>query len=92
MNTQNLAKDAAQQTKDLIEQVLRTLSGRTYSPRIKLLNMRQVVEATGLSESTIRRLMDQKQFPLPQKNLGQNVWRESAIVAWADRNDPNQER
>jgi len=74
---------------DVVRQVLDRLLGRTYSPRIRLLSIAHVVEATGLKKSTIYTLISQGKFPKPQKNLGKNLWRESTLIAWADRNDPN---
>lgn len=76
---------------DVTAQVLTTLFGRIFSPRIKLLDIKQVSEATGLGRSTILEMVKQGTFPKPQRNLGKNMWRESALIAWADRNDPNQE-
>lgn len=73
----------------LVEKLLGELVGRVYSPRIKLLDIRQVCEATGLGRSTILRMVEQGTFPKPQLNLGKQMWRESRLIAWADAHDPN---
>lgn len=71
------------------EQVLTKLLGRTYSPRLKLLDIKQVSEATGLGRSTIFALVREGKFPKPQRELGRNLWRESTLIRWMDANDPN---
>ena len=85
-----LADAVAVAAATVVERVLGNLLGRTYSPRIKLLDIEQVCEATGQGKSTIYRLIEEGKFPKPQRNLGRNMWRESALIAWADANDPNQ--
>lgn len=65
------------------------IAGRVYSPRIKLLDIEQVCEATRLGKTTVYGMMEKGLFPKPQKNLGKNLWRESAIISWLDANDPN---
>lgn len=77
---------------ELLEQLARLITRRVYSPRIKLLGIDQVCEATGLAQRTIYSLMADGKFPKPQQNLGKNMWRESAIIAWMDANDPNVEK
>ena len=69
--------------------VLTQLVGHIYSPRIKLLDIDQVCEATGQGKTTIYELIKDGRFPKPQQNLGKNMWRESALIKWADANDPN---
>lgn len=73
----------------LVERLLAELVGRIYSPRIKLLDIWQVCEATGLGRSTILRMVEQGTFPKPQLNIGKQMWRESRLIAWADAHDPN---
>jgi len=86
----SLSGEVAKAASAMLEKLLTIIAGRVYSPRIKLLSLDQVTEATGLSERTIYRLVETGKFPKPQKNLGKNTWRESAIIVWADANDPNQ--
>jgi hypothetical protein len=52
---------------DALEAVVGRLAGRVYSPRIKLLSVDQVCEATGLGQSTIYRMIENDLFPKPQK-------------------------
>jgi len=86
-----LGGDLALAAAGVVERVLSQLIGRVYSPRIKLLDIDQVSEATGQGRSTIYELIKQGRFPKPQRNLGKNMWRESALIAWADANDPNRD-
>lgn len=86
-----LSRDVAMAAAAVVERVLSQLAGRIYSPRIKLLDIEQVCEATGQGRSTIYELIKQEKFPKPQRNLGKNMWRESALIAWADANDPNRD-
>lgn len=76
-------------TTEILLQLAELLQGHVYSPRIKLLNIRQVCEITGLKRSTIYDMVKRGTFPLPQQNLGKSLWRESVLIAWADANDPN---
>jgi predicted DNA-binding transcriptional regulator AlpA len=85
-----LSEEIAAAAAGILERVLSQLLGRAYSPRIKLLNLRQVCQATGLGKTTIYALLDSGGFPKPQANLGKNMWRESTLISWADSNDPNQ--
>ena len=75
----------------ITERLLTQLLSRAFSPRIKLLDIDQVCEALNLSRSKIYALVADNKFPKPQRNLGKNLWRESALIAWLDANDPNQE-
>ena len=63
-----------------------------FSPRIKLLNIDQGCAATGLGTATIFRRRDEGKFPAPQEGLGKNMWRETAIISWLDKNDPNHQQ
>lgn len=76
---------------EVLEQASTTLTGRAFSPRIRLFDIEQVAAATGLGQSTIYRMMAEGRFPKPQRNLGKNLWRESSLIAWANANDPNSE-
>jgi len=50
-----------------------------------LLRLRAVVRQTGLSRSTIYRLMATRHFPLPVKLAGRAVgWRRSEVDRWSD--------
>jgi prophage regulatory protein len=50
-----------------------------------LLRLASVIEVTGLSRSTIYRMMDAGQFPRPLRlGPGSVGWRTSAIVGWVD--------
>lgn len=84
-----LANDVTSTAAAMVERVLTELTGHIYSPRIRLLTIDQVSEATNIGKSTIYKLMDEGRFPKPQRELGKNLWRESALIAWADHNDPN---
>lgn len=79
-------------TAEILLQLAKLLQDHVYSPRIKLLNIQQVCEATGLKRSTIYEMVKRGTFPLPQQNLGKNLWRESALITWAEANDPNQRK
>jgi excisionase family DNA binding protein len=87
--TTDLAAELRRATADALDAVAARLAGRVYSPRIKLLTIAQVCEATTLGESTVYRMVEDGKFPKPQRGVGKNLWRESAIIAWCDRNDPN---
>ena len=53
--------------------------------RDRLLRRRDVEEITGLSRSSIYRLMQEDQFPRPVKVGSSAVrWRESDITAWLE--------
>jgi predicted DNA-binding transcriptional regulator AlpA len=84
-----LAQAIADAAAIVAERIFTTLSGRIFSPRLKLLNLEQVIAATGLGKSTLYHLINMGEFPKPQKGLGKNYWRESTLIAWAERNDPN---
>jgi prophage regulatory protein len=61
------------------------------APRLDpLLRLPVVIEATGLSSSSIYRMMDADRFPRPLR-LGPNSvrWRTSAVVRWVDGLDTN---
>lgn len=91
LNQTEIGGELLQATRDIFERLMCALQRRTFSPRIKLLDIGQVCEATGLGERTIYRLIEEGRFPKPQKNMGRNLWRESCLIAWADANDPNRE-
>lgn len=86
-----LADEISRAAAAVVERVLAQLTGRVYSPRIKLLDLRQVCEATTLGKTTVYELIDAGKFPKPLRNVGKNLWRESTLIAWADANDPNLE-
>lgn len=73
----------------MLDRLVATLLRQVYSPRIKLLDIEQVCQATGLGRSTIYALINESKFPKPQRNLGKNLWREARLIAWAEANDPN---
>lgn len=74
---------------DIVERLLSILRGRTISPRLKLLDIDAVSEATTLGKSTIDRMVREGDFPQPQRRLGKRLWRESRLISWMDQNDPN---
>jgi prophage regulatory protein len=76
---------------EAVSQLQARLTGTVVSPRLKMLDLEQVMAATGLGKSTIYKMIDEGLFPKPQRNVGKNIWRESALIAWAERNDPNRE-
>lgn len=50
-----------------------------------MLNMRDVCRLTGLSESSIKRLVTDSRFPAPIKlSLRRNGWLASAVIEWRD--------
>lgn len=87
----SLADIRRDEMRDLVTRLADELGRRTFSPRIKLLDMDSLCAATGLSESTIERLIrdEDASFPKPQNKVGKRLWRESAVIAWMDANDPN---
>lgn len=85
----NLAPERKRELAAMADALAGALAGRVYSPRLKLLSIEQVCEATGLGKSTIYQMVEAGTFPKPQMNLGKNRWRESALIAWMDANDPN---
>ena len=86
-----LGREVQAAAQAVVERVLAALAGRVYSPRLKLLDVEQVCEATGQAKSTLYKLIEDGRFPKPQLNLRRNMWRESALIAWADANDPNRD-
>ncbi len=90
--TINLGEEVSRATQAVLENVVTQLSGRVYSPRIKLLGINQVCEATGLGERTIYTLISSGKFPRPLSDLGKNCWRESTLIAWMDAHDPDGRR
>jgi predicted DNA-binding transcriptional regulator AlpA len=89
----NVSDERNRSLAELLEQLARIISARVYSPRIRLLNVDQVSEATGYSKRTIAAKVAAGTFPKPQKDSdGKNMWREAALIAWAERNDPNVEK
>lgn len=87
----NLKDEVSLAAAGVVERVLAHLCGRVYSPRIKLLDIAQVGEATGLASSTIYQLVAEGDFPAPVKIGRQNKWRESTLIAWLDRREGNLE-
>lgn len=85
----NLSESTSELLRSVVAQLADTLSRRTFSPRIKLLDLKTVCEATTLSAATIERMIADGKFPKPQDGIGKRMWRESTIIAWMDRNDPN---
>lgn len=55
----------------------------------KILRRAAVEEMTGLSRSTLYRMMDRGEFPRPAR-IGQRAvgWRQSTIVLWLDECQP----
>lgn len=51
----------------------------------RILRCHDVLETTGLSRSTIYRMMERDEFPKPTK-LGVRAigWRQSAVIGWID--------
>ena len=53
---------------------------------IKIIRMREVMDVTGLSKTTIWRRVRDHQFPVPLKLGGDNTrtvgWREEDVEAW----------
>lgn len=84
-----IGEDVKRATADTLERVAQILAGRVYSPRIKLLEIDHVTEATGLSERTIYRKVAEGTFPRPMKDMGRNVWREATLIAWMESRDPD---
>src|SRR5947208_480131 len=66
----------------IAERLLTVLTGRAYSPRIRLLDINQVCECMNLSVSQINAMVKGGTFPQPQRGLGKRRWRESALIAW----------
>lgn len=88
----NLAEELRRDTREVIEGVAALLAGKVYSPRIKLLSIAQVCEATGLAPRTIHGKVKDGTFPRPLDGLGKNLWRESTLIAWMNARDPDAER
>ena len=86
---ENLGEEQARAMRSMVESLATLQSGRVYSPRIKMLSVDQVTEAVGVAPSTIYQLIEQGEFPKPYKIGRKNSWRESQIIAWLDRQDPN---
>lgn len=85
----SLSEIRAQATIEAVERLAQLLAGRVFSPRITLLSIKQVCEVTRLGRSTIYDMVRVGTFPEPQRALGKNLWRESTLIAWCERNDPN---
>lgn len=88
----NLGEEIRQATADMLGELLTKVTRRAYSPRIKLLNLEQVLEATNLGKTTLYEMIDRGEFPKPFKVSGKNLWRESTLIAWCDANDPNKKK
>ena len=54
-----------------------------HPARDRLIKLREVLELTGLSKSSLYRKVDSRTFP-PQveQGLGAVAWRESEVLAW----------
>lgn len=87
----NLAEALQAAIVDAVAQLHAKLSGGVISPRLKMLTIEQVEEATGLGHSTIYKMIADGKFPKPQQNVGKNLWRERTLIDWAEKNDPNRE-
>ena len=87
----NLSEELRVALQEALERALTAMSDRVYSPRIKLLNIHQVSEATGFGESTIDAMVKTGRFPKPLKDLGKKVWPESRLIAWVRSRDPSTE-
>ena len=60
-------------------------------PFYRLLTIKQIVFLTGLSQSTIRRLIKGGKFPKPLRVARRaKRWRESAIKVWIDGLDASE--
>lgn len=84
-----VSEDVRRAAADALAGVADIIAGRVFSPRIRLLDIHDVCEALKLGERTVRTMMEEGRFPKPQEGIGKHLWRESAIIAWMDRNDPN---
>jgi predicted DNA-binding transcriptional regulator AlpA len=84
-----IGEEVSQATADVLSRLASMLSGKILSPRLKLLDLHDVAAATGLAERTIDRMVAEDRFPKPQAGIGKRMWRESTLIAWMDRNDPN---
>lgn len=82
-----LGEEVAAAAAGVVERVLAQLCGKVFSPRLKLLDIAQLNEATGLAPSTIYQLVATGEFPKPIKIGRQNKWRESTLIAWLDRRE-----
>ncbi|MBO37648.1 MAG: AlpA family transcriptional regulator [Rhodospirillaceae bacterium] len=52
-------------------------------PNSKILNLREVIDLTSLSESTIRRWVETEQFPKPLRLGGRRIgWNSTDIETW----------
>ncbi len=49
-----------------------------------LLNKKQTAKAVAVSESTIARMVAEKEFPRPVKVRGRVLWRVKDIEAWSE--------
>jgi predicted DNA-binding transcriptional regulator AlpA len=85
----NLGEQLNKELASALERVAHCIADRVYSPRIRLLSIKQLQEAIGLAPSTIDRMVAADTFPKPYKFSGKKLWRESTLIAWLDRNDPN---
>lgn len=89
--TSNIGEDVRTALQAAVNAALTKLSGRAFSPRIKLLSIEDVCAATTLGKTAIYDLIEKGGFPKPIKVGGRNGWRESTLIAWMDRNDPNRD-
>lgn len=82
-----LSEEVRQAVRETLGEVLDGMSGKVYSPRIKLLTIEQVCEVTGLAQSTIYQLVESEDFPKPVKIGRKNFWRESSLIAYLDKKE-----
>ena len=80
--------EVKQAVADAFERAIAAMRGSgAFSPRVKLLRVEQVEQATGIARSTIYKLVHDKQFPEPVKIGGGTFWRESSLIAFLDRQE-----
>lgn len=72
-----------------LRRVAESFAQRVYSPRIQCLSIEDVCNVTGLGKTVIYEMIKNKEFPEPLEGFKSNRWRESTIVQWMDRHDPN---
>lgn len=65
--------------------MLESVSVRFAVPDLRpdrLLSTREVLDRTGMSKSTLHRLVRKRAFPAPVMVGARTKWRESAVLAW----------
>jgi predicted DNA-binding transcriptional regulator AlpA len=81
-DTTPVGKEHREAILDVLENWLTILSGRRYSPRIKLLRIEEVIAATGMDKRTIYKQIELGLFPKPYKIGRRGLWRETTLIAW----------